>query len=204
MRILVDQDEVLCKWVDRILLWYNIDKRKEAQDRGEQWEDVQISDISCWDMKTNLGPASEVYIRSYMRYPNFYADLEPIPGAISGMEKLLANHDVLVTTAVPKCAGLAYEGKKEWLRKHIPSFPLNNLCGISRKDILDGDILFDDGLHNIIPFWKKGKDVVVMDRPWNRNFPEEKEMKLSGRFFRVSTWEEFVRLVEALEVVIND
>lgn len=200
MLIQVDQDEILCRWADRILEWYNQDMRGL---RGKAWKDVTLEDISCWDVKTNLGPESEIYIRSYMRASQFYQNLEPVEGAIEGIRELMKSHDVVVTTAIPKCAGMAYEGKKEWLRNHIPEFPLNNLIGISRKDLVCGDVIIDDALHNVLPFVKDNyklrnpRYAILLDRPWNKMADKD----LPANVFRCFSWSEIIDTVKHIELM---
>ena len=177
MRIIVDQDQVLCKWVERVLEWYN-------EDKGTSFTK---NDIGTWDMKMNLGPQSEDFLRSCMRYPDFYKELDEIEGAVRGMKKLVdAGHDVIIATAVPKCAGIAYHGKLEWIRKHMPWFKLENFVAIQRKSLLSGDILLDDGPHNIKQWLDTGRQAVVFDAPWN------KEQKATAR---VKHWNEFIAYV---------
>ncbi|MHB8407774.1 MAG: 5' nucleotidase, NT5C type [Acidiferrobacterales bacterium] len=177
MRLLIDMDQVICKWLERILEYYNYDKKTN----------VQLEDVKSWNVVDTLGPNSEDFIRSCMRYPELYRDLDPVEGAIEGIKKLQEQgHDVIIATAVPKSAGIAYHGKLEWIRRNMPFFSLNNFVAIQRKDLLQGDILLDDGAHNIRPFRAAGRRAIVFDRPWNRDEPGE----------RVKTWEEFVKLVE--------
>lgn len=198
MRILIDQDQVLCCWVERILEWYNEDKHTS----------FTRDDIKKWDMTENLGDQADDFIRSCMRYPEFYRDLAPVEGAIYGMERLIRDeYDVLVVTAVPKCAGIAFHGKHEWLRRNIPSFDLNNFFACHRKYLVDGDVLFDDGLHNIKPFVMSGprRHAVVMDTPWNRDtgilFSDDRRFGRSltaeemGRVYRVTHWNGFLELI---------
>lgn len=201
MLIQVDQDEVLCQWANRILEWYNQDMRGL---RGSSWVDVTAENMASWDMKTNLGPESEIYIRSYMRASQFYQQLEPVDGAIEGMRELMQHHDVVVTTAIPKCAGTAYEGKKEWLRNNIPEFPLDNLIGVSRKNLVIGDVLIDDGLHNIIPFVAENNRLrctrygIVLDRPWNNKVDEK---TLPPRVFRCHNWSEILDCIKRIDTI---
>jgi 5'(3')-deoxyribonucleotidase len=125
-----------------------------------------------------------------MRYPELYRDLEPIEGALVGMKKLVdAGHDVIIATAVPKCAGIAYHGKLEWIRRNMPWFNLNNFVSIQRKELLDGDLMLDDGPHFIEAWNKTGRISVVFDCPWN------KECK---SLYRVKHWNEFLKLIEKL------
>lgn len=186
MRIVLDQDQVICDWVQRIIEWYN-------QDKGTCFTK---DDIKSWNMTMNLGPHSEDFLRSAMRYPELYRDLDPIEGAMYGVKKLLNDgHDVLIATAVPKCAGIAYHGKLEWLRRNMPYFPLKNFIAIHRKDLLEGDLLLDDGLHNIVPWNDRGRTAVVFDAPWNREEPKYND---PSKVYRIKHWNEFLKLVDEL------
>src|SRR3954469_4046488 len=125
MRVLLDQDQVICQWVERILQWWNEDKK----------DNKTLADIKSWDMKMNLGAHSEDFIRSCMRYPEFYRDLDPVPGAIEGARTLIDRGlDVCIVSAVPKAAWIAYAGKLEWLIMTIPFFYLQNFIACQRKD----------------------------------------------------------------------
>jgi 5'-nucleotidase len=192
MKILVDQDEVLAEWGTRILEWYNKDKAIEAKEQGLPPPRVfTLEDMKHWELKLNLGPGSEVYLRNYMRYPNFYQDLEPVPGAIDGMKALMdMGHEVKIVTSIPKCAGLAYEGKLQWLREHMPFFPLKKFYAVSEKTEVRGDILLDDGIHNLFPFRDDGRLAVAFDRPWNQTYDGP----------RVNGWAEFVEYVRRMDL----
>lgn len=180
MRILLDQDQVLAQWVERVLQYFN-------EDFGTK---LTVEDIKTWDMTENLGPRSEAAIRSYMRYPELYRDLDPVEGAIDGVKSLIDDgHDVVIVTAVPRSAGISYHGKLEWLRRNMPYFDLANLISCHRKDLIRGDMLLDDGPHNIEPFMKVGH-AVVFDRPWNKD--------VEGHA-RVHSWKEFLEYVKLLE-----
>ncbi len=182
MIILVDQDQVLCKWAERILEWWN-------HDNGTN---VTIEDIESFDMKLNMGPGSEHFIRASMRYPDFYQELEPIDGALEGMHELhKRGHDVIIVTAIPRSAGVSYHGKMAWIRKYMPWFDLNNFIGCRRKEMVIGDVLLDDGPHNIEAFNKIGREAVIYDQPWNRKLPGP----------RVKNWKEFLEYIEAKNVL---
>lgn len=190
MRIVLDMDQIIADWVQRILEWYN-------QDKGTS---LTKENIVNWNMTMNLGPNSEDFLRSCMRYPELYRDLEPIEGAIHGVQKLVSDgHDVLIASAVPKCAGIAYHGKLEWIRRNMPFFSLNNFIAIQRKDLIDGDILFDDGLHNIMPWVKRGRWGVVMDCPWNRTVGGGKPLEENRLIVRVKHWNEFLQFIDRIK-----
>lgn len=185
LRIVVDQDQVLCQWVERILEWFN-------EDKGTKFT---INDIKTWNMTDNLGEHSKDFLRSCMRYPELYRDLDSVEDAIEGMQFLHEQgHDVIIATAVPKCAGIAYHGKLEWIRRNMPWFDLNNFVAIQRKDLLSGDILLDDGPHNIEAWLKTKRTAVVFDAPWNR--------KVKCKY-RVKSWQEFVDALEDNQIKIK-
>ena len=181
MRILLDQDEVLCHWTKRILQYWN----EDHPDRPPMTTD----DIQNWDHRTNMGPESELGLRAYMRYPFFYRDLEPIDGAVEGVRTLLdKGHEVRIVSSVPRSATMAYVGKIEWIRLHMPYFDISHFYACPHKSELEGDLLLDDGLHNLEPWAKKGRTAVAMARPWNQGWSP-----------RVESWEQFLHLVEELE-----
>lgn len=186
LRIVLDMDQVICQWVERIIQWWN-------EDKGTS---VTRDDITSWDMKMNLGPNSEDFLRSCMRYPELYRDLDPVEGALYGVQRLLdKGHDVVIGTATPRCAGIAYAGKMEWIRRNMPRFDLKNLVSIHRKDLLAGwgDLLLDDGPHNIEAWRRTGKMAVVFDAPWNRQVAEGPTVR------RVRHWNEFLQFVDEYE-----
>ena len=179
-RVIVDMDEVICKWVDRVLEWYN-------QDHGTSFT---RDDIKHWNVTSDLPEDGHYFIRACMRYPEFYRDLDPIEGAIDGIQELLNDgFDVVIATATPRSAGIAYHGKLEWLRRRMPFFDLKSLVSISRKDLLIGDVLLDDGPHNIKPWIASGRYGVIFDHPWNRGHDCDA---------RVKHWNEFVDLCRKL------
>jgi 5'(3')-deoxyribonucleotidase len=181
-RIVVDQDEVICAWTKRIVEWYN-------EDKGTSYT---RDDVKAWNVTDSL-PDSRDFIRSCMRYPEFYRDLEPMPGAIEGMMHLCLRYDVIIATAVPKSAPIAMSGKFEWIRRNMPFFPLDNFVSIHRKYLLDGDLLIDDGPHNIEPWLQTGRPAILFDAPWNEKtrFPSS-----IGMHQRARNWKHLIQLVD--------
>lgn len=183
MRILLDMDQILAKWTERVVEWWN-------EDNGTA---LTPDDIHGWNVGEWLGPGGVYFVRSCCRYPEFYRDLEPVEGAIQGVRKLIDDgHDVQIATAVPRAAPMAYVGKVEWIRRQMPFFDLVNLVAIHRKDTLAGDILFDDGAHNIEDFAKTGRMTVMLEKAWNAGVRVEPTK-------RVKHWNEFVKFVDEVK-----
>jgi 5'(3')-deoxyribonucleotidase len=181
MRILLDQDEVICQWTARILEWYNQDHKTNFS-----CDDVRDN----WYLESLLGPEANHFIRSCMRWPEFYTRLDPVPGAIEGVKALLdRGHEVRIVTAVPVSAGIAYHGKCQWVRDHMPFFNLKHLYAVHQKAEVEGDILLDDGPHNIEAWEKAGKVGCYFTTRANTGKPSA---------HRVSTWPEFIQLIDRL------
>lgn len=189
MRILVDQDGVLAQWHERMLELYN-------KEYGISFTPDQIS---RWKFSENF-PGSRDHIP--IDYRKFYRELEPVPGAIEGMRELVrAGHDVTIATAVSHEAPESYVGKVEWVKNHLPFLHPKHVIAVTRKELLEGDILLDDGPHNIVA-WDEarrqaedyGACAVVFDRFWNsrKHYPE-----LAGHH-RIRNWTDFLEFVREM------
>jgi len=182
MRILLDQDQVLSQWTERVIEWFNADYGTS----------IKLEDVKDWGLAKTLGPAGRDFIRSCMRWPEFYTRLDPVPGAIEGTEWLLARgYEVRIVTAVPASAGIAYHGKQQWIRDHMPFFNLDWFVAHQLKNEIKGDLILDDGPHNIEACMKEGdRKVVVFDCPWNQH---------TQGHYRVKDWKHFRELIVHLE-----
>lgn len=184
MKILLDQDEVLCQLVSRVVQYWNEDHPADPK---------TIEDIRSWDIASNLGATGQDFLRSVLRYSHLYEYLDPVDGAVEGVRELLdMGHQVRVVTHIPKFATTAYDGKCQWLRDHLPFFPLEDFCAYSHKDEVEGDVLLDDGPHNIQRWTDRGRWGVVFERPWNRKFYPTDLPGGDARFSRVRSWSEFL------------
>ena len=177
MRILLDQDQVLARWAEKVLDWYNDDRKTN----------IRIEDISSYyEMNDILG---KPFVDYCIMYPGFYEILEPVPDAVECVKNLIARgHDVCIVSAVPKY-GVAYEGKLNWLRMHMPFFNLDNFISCARKELISGDMLLDDAAHNTKAFMTTGKRAVLFNCPWNRNAKNDEYTA------RVRDWKHFMEYV---------
>ena len=64
------------------------------------------------------------------------------------------------------------------------------------RQIVKGDILVDDGLHNL---YDGSYIKVLFDKPWNRNVDKS---KLTDIVHRVHDWNEIVDLIKELNTTI--
>ena len=184
-RIYVDMDGVVCDFVGKIIQWWN-------KDHGTNFTK---EDIKSWGIEKYLGPGAEYFIKSSVRYPEFYQSLEPIAFAIDIMLLLQKDgFDVILATATPSGGALGYYGKVEWIRRYMPWFDLKNLVSIQRKSLLCSgynDILIDDGEHNIKEWYDAYGKAIIFNQPWNKDFACESNVNIS----RCDNWLQVYKLI---------
>ena len=79
--------------------------------------------------------------------PEFFRNQPPIKGAREFVQKLSQMTEVFITTAVwPEYMTLRFQR----ILEEFPEIPQDHILIGSRKDKIDVDILFDDGMHNVV------------------------------------------------------
>jgi 5'(3')-deoxyribonucleotidase len=74
----------------------------------------------------------------------FFANLEPIPGAVEAYKTLEKSYDVFILTAPSYLNPLCYTEKRVWVEKHLGLETTPNLIICQRKEFVMGDYLIDD------------------------------------------------------------
>lgn len=128
-------------------------------------------------------------INNYYKKKEFYKNQPVMNGAKEFLLELLKLADVVITTAVPaNCMGI----RTERIMEEFPFFPQENIIMASRKDVIDADIVLDDGQHNIL---NSGAAYPVLFRkPWNHN--------MTG-LLSVTNYQQFLTLVKNILNIRN-
>lgn len=134
MTIGVDCDNVINNLSESVLKVYN-------EDSGD---DLQIRDITCYEMERFVKPEYRTTFRKYFSDKRVWDNIEVLDGCISTLEKYHSlGHDIfIVTSTYPANVPM----KAEWLQKVLPFLDINKqfIC-IHRKQLLSGlDVLIDD------------------------------------------------------------
>ena len=141
---------------------------------------LTIYEVDHWG---KLGTRADV-IFEFMDDPAFFKNQPVIKGAREFVKKLSQMTEVFVTTAVwPQYMSLRHQR----ILEEFPEIPADHILMGSRKDKIDVDILFDDGMHNV--FQSNAAYPILMRRPWNR--------EATGTL-AVNNYEEFLKLVEVI------
>jgi 5'-nucleotidase len=83
-----------------------------------------------------------------LKYPQskvgFFLDLQPLEGAIEGMNILMTKYDVWILTR-PSIKNIhCYTEKAEWIKKYFGEDFLDKLILCPNKSLVKGDFLIDD------------------------------------------------------------
>ena len=171
LTILVDADGVLENfsetWVSYLNRKYNVN--------------VSHDDVREWDMTKAYPMLTPEQVLSTELDPELYDDLQPIPGAAAVLRRLLDDgHTIYIVTNTHY--KIAIEKLEGTLFKYYPFLPWKQYIFTHNKQMIKGDVLVDDGVHNLI-----GGDYekILFTAPYNRDFDAE-----ANGMTRVDTWEE--------------
>ena len=141
---------------------------------------LTIREVDRWG---KLGTRADV-IFDFFNDPEFYKNQPVIEGAKEFVHRLCQMTEVFVSTSVyPQFMSL----RAMRIMEEFPEIPSDHIYMGSRKDKIDVDILFDDGLHNI--FGSNAAYPILMRRPWNAE---------ATGVLAVNNYDEFLKLVEVI------
>lgn len=116
-----------------------------------------LEDIVSWTCQT---------VKRYRHLfvdPNFVRNQPLVPGAENFVRALMDRGCEVVFVTSTECE----QARREWLDRNFPFVPKENRIFTSRKDLVEGDVLFDDAPHNIHK--SRVRYPILMRKPWNRD-----------------------------------
>ena len=141
---------------------------------------LTIYEVDHWG---KLGTRADVIFEFYQD-PEFYRNQPVIKGAREFVRKLSQMTEIFVSTATyPEFMSL----RAKRIMEEFPEIPSDHILMGSRKDKIDVDILFDDGMHNVSR--SNAAYPILMRRPWNQD---------ATGILAVNTYDEFLKLVEVI------
>ena len=142
---------------------------------------LTIYEVDRWG---KLGTRADV-IFEFFDDPEFFKNQPVIAGAKEFVRKLSKMTEVFICTSiVPKFMGI----RAERIMQEFPEIPPEHIYMGSRKDKLNVDILFDDGMHNV--FNSNAAYPILMRRPWNQS---------ATGVLAVNNYDEVLKLVEVIK-----
>ena len=179
MVILVDMDDtieqLLKAWVSRANEKYG--------------RNVTLEEITDWNVAVPYRGITREEIYGVIYEPGFWSSVEPMPGAAEALKHFMdEGHDVFIVTATE--IEHVEEKMKGLLFRYFPFISWNQVIITNRKQMIRGDVLIDDGIHNL-----EGGEYrkIMFTAPHNRDYDAE-----ANGMTRVHTWEEIVRIIDDL------
>ena len=145
--------------------------------RREKPGSYSIDPVTGWGL---LGIPEDERL-AFLNERSFYENQPPLPGSQAFLSELCSMANVTIMTAVyPQFMG----ERIQRLTQLYPDFPMENIIMGKRKEMLQADVLLDDGVHNLL---SSGTTLPVLFRqPWNRS--------VSG-ICCVNNYDEFLSLI---------
>jgi 5'-nucleotidase len=156
LRILVDLDGIVADFFGP--LWVEYERLT-----GEK---ISTSQILCWDMSKYVSHP-EVLKSIYFRH-GYFTTLPTLPGAVNALGELADDGHELVIVSSP-CTPHSAAEKLEWCKKHLPFLDQKNVWIGHNKHHVRGDILIDDGPHNISAYRREHPEAFLtgIAHPYN-------------------------------------
>lgn len=150
---------------------------------------VRVEEVRSWDVSAAFPGLSFEQVYEIPVQPGFWKTVEPIPGAAEALQRFMAaGHEVYIVTATPYLS--VPEKMTDLLFRCFPFLTWDQLIITSRKQLIRGDVLIDDGTHNL-----EGGDYIkiLMTAPHNLSYDAE-----ANGMIRVSNWAEVESVIQAL------
>ena len=113
--------------------------------------DLEILQVDMDGVVANFPKAFNEKYTDKMQFPQathrFFADLQPMQGAISAITELESHYDVRILTSPSLPNLLCWTDKAEWIRKYFGEVMLEKLTITSYKKDVFGHYLIDDNIH---------------------------------------------------------
>ena len=140
---------------------------------------LTIYEVDRWG---KLGTRADVIFEFFTE--EFFRTQPVIEGAKEFVRKLSQMTEVFICTSVyPQFMSI----RAEVIMREFPEIPPENIYMGTRKEKLNVDILFDDGMHNVIK--SNAAYPILMRRPWNQS---------ATGMLAVNNYDEFLKLVEVI------
>ena len=179
MRILVDMDDTIEQLLDA---W--VRRANEKFDR-----DISLDEITGWNVAAPYSGLTREDIYGVTYEPGFWSGVKPMPGAAEALKHFMdEGHEVYIVTATE--IKHVEEKMKGLLFRYFPFLSWNQVIITRRKQLIRGDVLIDDGIHNL-----EGGDYrkILFTAPHNRFYDAG-----ANGMTRVNTWEEIVEIIDRM------
>jgi|SRR3989344_5252880 len=189
MKIAIDIDEVITDTTTALVNYYN---------RNYNGRRLRFDDFTQYHIEDVLGISKKEGEAIFERFFNSgeFDKIIPIEGAINSIRDLARENDISILTARPD----SYRGKTEnWFDKYLQEFKKRIIYSDdassnyrTKAEIcrnMEIGLILEDHFRYSVECANAGIDVVLFDKPWNKNIKHK-------RIKRVKNWNEAVWRIE--------
>lgn len=171
MTILIDADGVLENLTQE---WVAILNEKYGTS-------VEYGDVLEWDMTKSFPTLTREQVYGVELEEALYLRLKPLEGAVETVNRLLdEGHELFIVTSTPYQI-IPFKMENVFF-KFFSRLTWENVIVTYRKQLIKGDVLIDDGFHNLLG---GSYHKLLMDAPYNRKYDAE-----AYGMVRVHNWKE--------------
>ena len=145
---------------------------------------VSPSEVTEWDVSLFFPTLTKDEVFAPMQEKGFWNNLERIPGCFEILKEINDKHILRIVTATH------YSTCSVKIKRILELYPFlrwNQFIITSHKQLVHGDYLIDDGVHNIVGGDYQG---ILFSRPHNQLFDAT-----AAGVIRVSEWEEIRSII---------
>ena len=180
IRVCVDIDNVLNDLTKKTLILYN----------SHTGKNIQMADITTYNFYDCLPEDDASAMIALFKEKELWDSLEPLPGAQIGMESIIKQgHEVYLATATDP---INFQWKCDFINKHFPFIPTDNIIRIMNKSLLKTDVLIDDHLENLTSILAER---VCLNYAWNQSTSKD----YSYDIWRAFKWSEIPHIINDIE-----
>lgn len=190
LRILVDLDGIVADFFKLLFREYE----------RETGESVDVSQILSWDMAKFVqhpDTLNQIFSRQ-----GFFTRLDPIPGAVEAVKELHAGgHEVVIVSS--PCTHHSAAEKLEWCARHLPFLDQKNVWIGHKKHHVRGDVLIDDGPHNISAYRAEHPGALLLGISYPYNLDAPYDLRASGHDSPSVAWLQILDAIYDLEAATD-
>lgn len=188
MKIGIDLDEVISETLVEIIRFHN-------ETYGTSLALEQFKSYRFWETWGGTREEAVDKVHAFFQSPYACRAL-PVVGAQSAVQALGKDHELHIITARPEELAMLTH---YWIKEHFNGAfaeihfanHFSKKGGIPRTkaeicDALGVHVLIEDSEDHAVECVRKGREVFLIDRPWNRS-------DMPSSIYRVSSWDEIVR-----------
>ena len=166
--------------IDDVLMECTTYAIKLANEKYKFDPPLSVYEIKQWGKQGTRSDA----IFEFFNDPEFYRTQPVMQGAKEFVRKLSKMTELFVSTAIPP-EFMGIRAKR--IMEEFPEIPADHIYMGARKDKISVDILFDDGMHNVLR--SNAQYPILLRWPWNQ---------AATGVLAVNTYDEFLKLVEVI------